>query len=313
VARNFNKSDAELGRYLRQQGSSDRSLKRQIEGELAWSRYLRRRVEPFVNVGDEEVKAILDRLERDKGTVEYHLKEIYMGGASAQGGITQVMDQLKTGKAPFDYYARTYSESSTKAQNGDLDWVRASQLPDQLAQAAGEMQVGQVAGPIENSGGYSILYLVDKRQVLTSDPRDARLSLKQLTVKFPEGINQADATKRAGAFATATQAIHGCGGVEKVAQQIGAEVVDNDTVTIRQLPNALQDIVLKMQIGQSSPPFGSREDGVRALVLCGRDDPPAGALPNPQVVQDRLEQERVNLRAQQMLRDLRRDAIIDYR
>ena len=118
---------------------------------------------------------------------------------------------------------------------------------------------------------------------------------------------------RAASFATATQAIKGCGGVEKVAQQIGAEVVDNDTVTIRQLPAQLQDLILKMQVGQASPPFGSPQDGVRSLVLCGRDDPPAGSLPNPEAVQSRLEEQRVNLRATQMLRDLRRDAISEYR
>ena len=63
VSKRFNRTPATMAAYLRQTGSSDRSLKRQIEGELAWQRYLRRRVEPFVNVGDEEVKGIIDRLE----------------------------------------------------------------------------------------------------------------------------------------------------------------------------------------------------------------------------------------------------------
>ena len=56
------------------------------------------------------------------------------------------------------------------------------------------MQIGQVAGPIQNSGGFSILYLADKRQVLTADPRDAKLSLKQLTIRFPAGTTQAEAS-----------------------------------------------------------------------------------------------------------------------
>jgi len=68
VARNFNRTPQQMTDYLRQNGSSDRSLKRQIEGELAWQRYLRRKVEPFVNIGDQEVKGILDRLEAAKGT-----------------------------------------------------------------------------------------------------------------------------------------------------------------------------------------------------------------------------------------------------
>lgn len=313
IARNFKKTPAELGRMLRQDGSSDASLRRQIEGEIAWSRYLRRRVEPQINVGDEEVNAILDRLKADKGTPEYHLKEIYLNGPNAAASAQQLMEQIKSGKAPFEYYARNFSDSPTKAVGGDLDYVRASQLPDQLAAATQQMQPGQVAGPIEAPGGYSILYLVDKRQVLMSDPRDARLTLKQLTVKFPQGVTQAEATKRASAFASTLKDIHGCGGVNKAAATIGAEVVDSDSLTIRQLPPQLQDILLKMQVGEASPPFGSPQDGVRSIVLCGRDDPPAGALPNATALQDQMVQQRVNLRAQQLLRDLRRDAIIEYR
>ncbi|RZM19534.1 MAG: peptidylprolyl isomerase, partial [Sphingomonas sp.] len=83
VASQFNREPAQLATYLRESGSSERSLKRQIEGELAWQRYLRRRVEPFVNVGDEEVKSIIDRLQAAKGTDEFNLKEIYLAATPA--------------------------------------------------------------------------------------------------------------------------------------------------------------------------------------------------------------------------------------
>jgi peptidyl-prolyl cis-trans isomerase SurA len=68
-----------------------------------------------------------------------------------------------------------------------------------------------------------------------------------------------------------------------------------------------------MQVGQSTPPFGTAEDGVRALVMCGRDEPANGNLPRAEALQGQIEQQRVNLRAQQLLRDLRRDAIVEYR
>ena len=318
VAKRFGHTPAEMRTFLRQSGSSERSLKRQIEGELAWQRYLRRKVEPFVNVGDEEVKSILARLEAAKGTEEYNVKEIYLSATPATGqqvyaNARQLIQEIRKGQQPFDAFARQYSEASTRGVGGDLGWVRVAALPGPLADAVTQMQVGQVAGPIEIPGGYSILYLTDKRQVLTADPRDARLNLKQLTIRFPPHTSQADATARAGVFAKATQAIAGCGTVEKVAASIGAEVVDNDTVRIRDLPPQLQEILLKMQIGQSTPPFGSPEEGVRALVLCGRDDPKSGTLPRADQVQDQLQEARVNLRAQQKLRDLRRDAVIEYR
>jgi peptidyl-prolyl cis-trans isomerase SurA len=292
-------------------------LKRQIEGELAWNRLLRRKVTPFVNVGDEEVKAIMDRLKASQGTEEYHLKEIYLAAppereAEVRDGARKMIEQMRQG-APFEYFAKTFSEASTRAVSGDLGWIRLATLPPELQQAGQSMGIGQIAGPIDVPGGISLLYLVDKRQVLTADPRDARLSLRQLTVKFPPGTTQAQATGRAAEFAKTVQTINGCGGVAKAAQSINAEVVDNDAVRIRDLPPQLQEIVLKLQVGQSTPPFGSPQDGVRALVLCGRDDPQTASLPNAEAIQNQLEEQRVNLRALRMLRDLRRDAVVEYR
>ena len=314
----FKTTPDKLPAMLGAAGASERTLRREIEAELAWQRYLRRKIDPFVNVGEQEVKGILDRLKLAQGTQEYNVKEIFLNATSANeqqvfANARQIIAELGKGQQPFEYYARQFSESPTKSVGGDLGWVRASVLPPELAQAAESMQVGQVAGPVQNSGGFSILYLTDKRQVLTADPRDARLSLKQLTIKFPAGTTKADASTRAGAFASGLKALQGCGSVEKVAGALGAEVVDNDSVSARQLPPQLQDIVLKLQIGQATPPFGSPEEGVRSLVLCGRDDTRGAELPRADQVQTQLEQSRVNLRAQQKLRDLRRDAIIDYR
>jgi len=320
VAANFGKSPAEFNAFLRSVGSSDRSLRRQIEGELAWRRYLQRRVEPLINVGDEEVQAILARMTAAKGSEEFHLKEIYLsaGPDRAQQVFAQerqMIADIQAGTKPFDYYAQ-FSEASTRSKLGDLDWLNASQLtqlPDSLANQARVMKPGEIAGPIEVPGGFSILYLVDKRRVLEADPRDSTLTLKQLSVKFAAGLTEADAKARLQAFATATQAIHGCGDVSKVATAMGAEVVDNAQVRVRDLPVPLQKIMLELQVGQSTPPFGSVQEGIRSLVLCGRDEAREAALPTSDQIQGQQEQLRVNRRAEQLLRDLRRDAIIEYR
>ena len=109
------------------------------------------------------------------------------------------------------------------------------------------------------------------------------------------------------------KANRGCGEVAKVAAALGAEVVDNASVQVRQLPGALREIMLKLQVGEASPPFGSVKDGIRTLVLCGRDEATGGSLPGMEAMRTQMENSRVNLRANQLLRDLRRDAIIEYR
>ena len=73
-------------------------------------------------------------------------------------------------------------------------------------------------------------------------------------------------------FATAAQSIGGCGGAEKLAADFKGEVVQSDQVAMKELPAALQDMMLPMQVGQATRPFGSIEDGVRVLVMCGRDE-----------------------------------------
>lgn len=317
VARRFNQQPSQFSQYLRNAGSSERSMRRQIEGELAWTRYLRRRIEPLTNIGDQEVKAILERLEASRGAEEFNLREIYLAANDATQAqelnqARQIIAELQKGQQPFGYYARLYSDATTAGVGGDLGWVRAATLPAELAEAAQGMQVGQVAGPVPIPGGFSILYLVDKRQVLTADPRDARLSLKQLTLRAPAGASRESGAARVAAFGKALQGIQGCGSVDKVAASIGAEVVDNDAVTARELPPQLTSILLQLQVGQTTPPFGS-PDQLRALVLCGRDDPRSGQLPTSDQVENQLQQQRVNLRAQQKLRDLRRDAVVEYR
>jgi peptidyl-prolyl cis-trans isomerase SurA len=316
VAANFRQSPPQFDGYLRQQGSSPASIKRQIEGELAWSRLLRRNVQPFVNVGEDEVKSVVDRMQASKGAEEFRIGEIYLSATPENqqqiaANARNIIEQIQKGGS-FQAYARQFSEASTAAVGGDLGWVRPAQLPDELAQAAAGMEIGQIAGPIGVPGGFSLIYVMDKRKVLTADPRDALLSLKQLSIAFPAGTSREQATGKASAFAAATQQIKGCGAANSVGTKLGADVVDNDNVKIRDLPPQLQDMLLKLQIGEATPPFGSVEDGVRVLVLCGRDDPQDASAPSFEQIQAQMEDERVNKRARIYLRDLRRDAVIDY-
>ena len=313
---NFGQNPAALDKYLGGIGSSANSLKRQIKGELAWQRLLRRNVQPFINVADGEVREMMDRLKAAKGTEEYRIGEIYLSATDETkpqvlANAQKIMEQLKGGGS-FVAYARQYSEASTAAVGGDLGWIKLAQLPPELSTPATQMGAGQLAGPIELRAGYSILYLIDKRQVLTADPRDALLSLKQISITFPKGTAEKDAAAKAAAFAKMTKDIRGCGAAEAAATPMGASVVANDQIKVRDLPSALQDTILKLSVGETTPPFGSIEDGVRVLMLCGRDDPKVESGPNFEQLQSQMEDDRVSKRAQTYLRDLRRDAVIEY-
>lgn len=316
AGQNFGQDPKAMESYLAKIGSSSASLKRQIRGELSWQRLLRRNVQPFVNVSDDEVREVLKRMQDAKGTEEYRVGEIFLSATAENrdavlSNANRIVEQLRGG-ASFVGYARQFSEASTASVGGDLGWVRLGQLPAELGTALTALQTGQLAGPIEIRGGFSIVALIDKRQVLTADPRDAILSLKQLSISFAPGTTEAQATAKAKSFAEAVRAARGCSTADAIAQQQGAEVVTNDQIKARDLPGPLQNLVLGMTLGEVTPPFGSIQDGVRVLMLCGRDDPKDATAPNFEQIQGQIEDERVNKRAQAYLRDLRRDAVIDY-
>jgi peptidyl-prolyl cis-trans isomerase SurA len=318
VAANFRQTPDEFAAYLRQGGSSPDSIKQQIRAELAWNRLLRRRVEPFINVGDDEVQSIIKKLEESKGQDEFRVGEIFLSATpELQGQVMsdaqRIVEQVRAG-ASFVAYARQFSEASTAAVGGDLGWVRAEQLSPALQGLVTAMPRGAVSDPVSVPGGVAIIALVDKRQILSADPANALLSLKQLTIPLKPDISEADARKIAASVQERTRNMGGCGRAEDVAREIGAEIVSNDQLRLGDLPAQLQQVLAQMPIGTATPPFGSARDGLRVLVLCGRDDPAAtAALPSFDQVFSQLNDQRVNSAARRYLRDLRRDAVIDYR
>jgi len=312
---NFNRPANEVEKYLISIGSSVATLKRQIKGELSWSRLLSRNVRPSANVSDDEVNAIIERIKATKGTTEYRIGEIYLSATpETMSAVTEnarkIMDQLRQG-GNFVAYARQFSEASTASVGGDLGWLSLAQLPPSLATAASNMRANEIQA-VPSPGGISILLLIDRRQVATSDPRDSVLSLKQIAITFPAGTTEAQVAPLVKRFSEETGKISGCGAADEMARQLNADVVNRDGIKVRDLPAPLQQVMLDLQVGQSTPPYGSLEDGVRVFVMCGRDAPQEASSESFDEIMSRLEEERVNKRARIYLRDLRRDAVIEY-
>lgn len=318
VATNFKMTPIAFADFLKRAGSSPSSIKGQIKGELAWSRLLRRRVEPLVAVGDDEVQAVIARLNAAKGKDEFHVGEIFLSAtpetaSQVMQDAGRIVGQIRGG-ASFVAYARQFSEASTAGLGGDLGWVRAEQLNDAVAPVVKGLKTGEITDPVRVPGGIAIMALIDKRQVLAADPNNAVLSLKQISLPIGAEVTKEQGDAIVKNFRAKTQAMGGCGRAEIVAKEIGGEVAINDAIKIKDLPAPLQNLMKQLSIGETTPPFGSSKDGLRVLVLCGRDDAPDTAkAPSFDEVYAQMNEERVNMRARRYLRDLRRDAIVDYR
>ncbi len=316
IAAQYGQTPQAFAKALADNGSSSLSLAAQLRAEMAWDRLLGRKVEPFTSVSTEEVQSIIDRMKLAKGTAEYRLAEIYLSASPEPAQATfdnaqRIVEQIKQGGS-FGEFARQFSEASTAVVGGDLGYVRLDQLPASLAETATQLQPGQLAGPIEVPGGFSIVYLVDVKHILTADARDAVLSLKQMTMAFPPGTTPETGNALAAKFVTATQQLNGCGSVDAIAGQLGAKVVSRDEVAMRDIPAQLQTTLSTLPIGRATQPFGSQNEGISVLVLCGREMPTEVAAPSASVVEQQLLNDKIDKRAKRYLRDLRLDALIQY-
>jgi peptidyl-prolyl cis-trans isomerase SurA len=312
---NFGQNPAALDKYLVSIGSSPASLKRQILRRAfvaapaapqcaAVHQRLRRRSEEM-----------MERLKAAKGTEEYRIGEIYLSAndqnrSQVMANANQIVEQLKKGGS-FVAYARQYSEASTAAVGGDLGWICLAQLPQDLANVANSMQPGQLAGPIEISR--RLFDPLPDRQAPGADRRSARRGAQPQAdlAHVPQGHHQG--RRRQGRSLRLDRQDHPrlrrgrCR--RRQAGRLGRhQRPGQGTRPAGRLAGSDAQAVDR----RSHPPFGSIEDGVRVLMLCGRDDPKVSDGPSFEEMQSQMEDDRVNKRAQTYLRDLRRDAVIEY-
>ena len=182
---------------------------------------------------------MIDKLEAAKGSDEYRIGEIFLSANSGQSRRsarpTPTRSSPRSSRArSFAGYARQYSEASTSAVGGDLGWVRPEQLPEAIGTVVRQMAPNTLSAPIAVPGGFSIVALLDKRKVLTADPRAAVLNLKQVSIKIPGGHARCPRPMRwSRASPPRRRSIGGCGGAEKLAADFKGEVVQSDQVALQ--------------------------------------------------------------------------------
>ena len=67
------------------------------------------------------------------------------------------------GGVPFSVVAQQFSACTSAAVGGDMGWVRAGELPEELDQAIRDIPIGAVTNPVPSQGAFMILALRDKR------------------------------------------------------------------------------------------------------------------------------------------------------
>lgn len=298
---------------LAAQGVGAETLKAQIRVDMSWQQYIRGRFGQRIKIGDDQVKATIQRLSEEATKPQYQVSEIYIDAARVGGmdvavrGAQSLIDQMQQG-APFGAVARQFSSSTSAGNGGDVGWITTGEMPPEVDQALSQLPPGQLSRPIQTQDGVYIIYLKDKRSGATA----TLVNLKQVAVPL-EGEPSADQLAAATALLEKVRPlVSGCNDLEAKAGTVDGVIAgDLGEVDVATLTPAFAEVANTVPVGQLSQPVRS-PGGVHLIMVCGRRQSGSDAL-TPEQVENRLKGQQLSLIERRVMRDLRNSATIETR
>lgn len=302
----------ELIPEMAKKGIDETTLKKQVLATLGWQRVMQKNYQDQMIISEDDVAIEKARMERNQGKTEYYLSEIllFVNAPNQEDEMrknaTILYDQLIKG-ARFESVARQVSQSATAANGGVIGWVVADQLPVDVQKIIARMDKGAITQPIRTQMGYKIYKINDQRLVGVVLHNQTTVDVFQTIVPF------VDDAKAVVASTDIKDTVKDCASAESLAKARGyAASGYSRGVSVGTMPKAVQEQVMKLKIGQTTPPM-PMEDTLVFITLCAQSNP---AYVNTVVDADAenikraLFSERATQLSQQLLRRERENAVI---
>lgn len=313
LARANGRDPSEVRNFFRSQGVTDEALAHQIKAEVAWRQLILQRYGSRARVSESDLEEAGVTSGSAPSGPEYLLAEMRFpigaqGEAAAMARARQVIGRLAAGER-FTTVAREVSTGPTASSGGDLGWVGESALSPAASAVASRMSVDRVSEPFVDGGDVVLLGL---REVRGGGSED-RYRLAQLVVTVAPNAPQSQADIAYNRALQARGQVASCADVETQKSQYAPISGDLGYLTVAQMPAAVRDAVVGLQAGEITQPVRSN-DGFHVIVVCDRQSVKATAAPSRQVeAAAELRAQRLDRYSRSLLRELRREAVIERR
>lgn len=289
------------------QGVNSETLLNQIKSELLWNKIVRGRFGSYINISDEEVDIIYDRTIQNINNSQYDISEIFIGfedeneEREARDLTQRLTEQLKN-NIPFEPVAQQFSQASSSGQGGFIGWVSEGQLDPEILSSIKDLEIGEVSEPIKTVNGYFIIKINGKSEEGGKNPMKNQYDLISVSFNIEDKIiaeefsNDFVSCKR---LDTLLENYN-----EKEVNVIGKRL-------LQELPKELHKELLEKNAGNALSPRFS-EKNIDIILICDRKDD-IGIQVNREVIEDNIYSQKMGMMSRRHLRDLRRDAVIEYR
>ena len=298
--------------FLAQGGIRPGTLREQVRTQIGWSQLVGGRFQSRARVSRAAVSAALRQVSEAATKKQYLIGEIYIesarvgGQQAALNGANQLVQQMVQG-APFQAVAQQFSAAPSATRGGDAGWVVEGTMQPALQQALDQLAVGQLSRPIPVDGGVYIVYMRDKRDGASA----SLVQIKQVMIELPETATDSDvaaATQRLEALRPQLTCDSMLARATSEQGLLGADLGEAD---VQNLAPQFQQVARSAEVGSVSTPVRTPL-GVHLLGVCGRRVGGTEA-PNPQEIENTLFRANLATLGRRYMRDLREDALIEYK
>jgi len=301
-----NFSADQLIQFFGQRGVQRETFADFVRAGIAWRNVIGSRFASKVNIADEEIDARL-------GDASFNFPEtlnvaeivLPFGerGAEATQALANRIAQSIRNEADFSAAAVKHSNAATSARGGDLGWIPAGNLPNQVSSLIAQLQPGQTTAPINLGSAIAIYQLRGIREAQSAGEQVVAVSYLQVSIP----TNKAG---QSGQIAEANKLIYSadtCLDMESNAAAFGEGATVSQTFTAPELPVRIGTELARLDKNEATY-FVTETGNINVLMLCNRaKDIPEGAREN---IRNALFGQRVGSFGDGYLQELRSDAVI---
>ncbi len=289
-------------------GISVNTLKEQIRSQIAWPQLVQGRYRDRVRVNEDEIETTLERMREDVSKEQFLVSEICIpvdNPSQAQEyyqGSLQLIEQMRRG-VPFAVVAQQFSACTTAAVGGDLGWVRAGELDEELDNAIRTLPPGSVTNPIPSDGAFIILAVRDERAAAIAGEPTFTLAY----ASADESLGNAAAHAALENIETA-EVCFSRGLRIDMGKGVGFSLLEN--VTLDKIDERFRPFIEDLERGEQSTVIEA-DGAYHSAYVCDKDE--GLGLPSRAAIENRIYSRQLERIGQQYLRDIERDSMVDIR
>lgn len=315
IERSNNIPQGSFENMMESNGISAKAALSQIRSSIIWQKFIGRRVVPTIEISEDEVDKVIQRIHSVKGKIQYHINEVLLSVDEVSQKQTihylanQLVNRIRNG-TDIKKIARQFSTSASAAIGGDIGWIQEGELNDKANQAIYNLKVGDVTNPIFTQDGYLILQIKNKRKLKSIEKEDAIVSLRQIIKKIDQNASENYLNSEIKEIEKSLQNVVGCRQFNKIAKKMGTPQPRKPSeYRLGDLNERLRKIATVINKGIPSKTL-LNESNIQVIMICERQSPEDLERNK---IRNTLLRQRIDMLSRRHLRDLRQSAFIDLR